>query len=99
MCFSSGKKAARIAADATLQSAEMQAQADRYNAQAAEYAMETSIAQDRAAKQAAEMLTKPQEQVEVYLGPEQSAEIDPDTQRRKTARSKFNITRSSGVAI
>lgn len=85
------KKASKRIAKATMEAANLQAQSDRWNAQAAQYAQETAVARDRAATQAAELLTKPPEQVDVQLGPDASAELDPQTGKRKTARAKFNM--------
>lgn len=94
------KKAAKKTAAATLEAANLTAQGDRWNAQAAQYARETMVAQDKAATQAAELLTRPQDQVEIQLGPDASAGLDPVTGKRKTARAQFNIARpQAGLQI
>lgn len=97
--FGSGKKAAKIAAKATMDSAEMQAKNDRLMAQAAQQSRETMIAQDAAAQKASELLSVPQEQVEVSLGPEDTAEIDPDTGRRKSTRSSYRSNLKASTAL
>jgi len=100
MC-GSGKKAAKRIAAATLQSAEMQAKNDRLQAQSAAQALETTIAQKRAADAAAETLSRPQEQVDVQLAADVApAEVDPSTGRRITTRSKFQSkTNGAGIRI
>lgn len=98
--FGSGKKAAEIQADATLQSAELQAASDREAARGSALTIQTQIAQERASDQAAELLNTPQEGPNVILSPEQDEpDIDPETNRRKTARSQFFNQRSSGLNI
>lgn len=88
--FGGGKKSAKIQADATLKSANMQAASDRENARAATLTMENMAAQSRAADEAAEKLARPQQEVSVLLAPEtETPEIDPETRRRRTARSSF----------
>ena len=88
--FGGGKKAARIQADATLKAANLQASSDRENARAATLTMENMAAQSRAADQAAEKLSRPQPEVSVLLAPDtETPEIDPETKRRRTARSSF----------
>ncbi len=78
-----------------MDSANMQAQTDRYAAQAAVQAQSNMIAQDRAAKAAAEMLSIPQEKVDVQLSTDPTpAEIDPATGRRKTSRTAFQSSPS-----
>jgi alanyl-tRNA synthetase len=85
-----GKKAAKIQAAATIKSAEMQAGSDRLTAQAAQSAQETMLAQTRASERASEILSVPQEKVDVQLATDATpSEIDPGTGRRKTARSPF----------
>lgn len=100
--FGSGTKAAKIQAQATMDSANMQANSDRLVAQAAQSSQETMLAQKRAADQAAELLSVPQEQVDVQLaGNSPAAQIDENTGRRKTARSPFMGAKpsTSGVRI
>jgi alanyl-tRNA synthetase len=99
--FGGGKKAAQIGADATLKAANMQAGNDRLLAQAAQQALETTLAQKRASDKAAELLSKPQELIDVQLAPDApAAEIDATTGRRKTTRSKFmSSTSGSGIHI
>jgi hypothetical protein len=95
------KKAAKIQAAATIQVATDTAANDRVIAQGAQQARETMIAQDTAAKQAAEVLSKPQGQVDVMLASDGAvAEIDPATGRRKTARSTYTAkSAKSGIVI
>lgn len=88
--FGSGKKAAKIQADATLKAANLQASSDRENARAATLTMENMAAQSRAADQAAEKLSRPMGEVNVLLAPEtETPELDPETKRRRTARTPF----------
>lgn len=97
--FGSGTKAAKIGADATLKAANMQAGADRVNVQGAQMALETTLAQKNAADKAAELLSKPQEQIDVQLAPDAPAtEIDATTGRRRTSRSRFQ-SRVTGSGI
>lgn len=85
-----GKKAARRQAEATLKAANMQASSDRENARAATLNMENMAAQSLAADRAAERLSRPQQEVSVLLAPEtETPEIDPETKRRRTARTPF----------
>jgi hypothetical protein len=100
--LSSGKKAARIQAKATTDSANMQAASDRVVAQGAQQSLETQLAQKLASDKAAETLSKPQGQIDVQLAPDANvAEVDPVTRRRKTTRSRFfrNNSPSSGISI
>lgn len=92
----SGKKQAA----ATMKSAEMQAASDREATRGNALTMQTQIAQSRASDQAAELLNKPQKGATVILSPEEDTpEIDPETGRRKTARSSFFSTPSTGINI
>jgi hypothetical protein len=99
--LSGGKKAAKRQAAATLKAAEMQAANDRLVAQAAQQSLETTLAQKNAADKAAELLSKPQEQIDVQLAPDApAAEIDVSTGRRRTTRSKFqSASTGSGIRI
>lgn len=100
MC-GSGKKAARKVAAATLKAAEMQAANDRLQAQGALQTLSTQIAQKRASEQAAESLSRPQQQIDVTLATDTPApELDPTTGRRKTVRSTFQSrTNGAGISI
>lgn len=96
----SGKKAAKRQAEATIKSANMQANSDRLNAQAAVQAQQTMLAQQRASTAAAELLSQPQEKIDVSLAPDSPpAEIDPDTGRRRTTRSSFTSKGRGGSGI
>lgn len=97
----SAKKAAKEQAAATLASANMQANSDRMAAQAAVSAQSNMLAQQRAAQAAAELLSTPQEKVDVQLATDPTpAEIDPDTGRRKSTRSPFQAKAgSAGINI
>lgn len=98
--FGGGKKAAKRQAEATLKAANMQAASDRETARAAVLTMSNLSAQARAADVAAEKLSRPQPDVDVLLAPEAEApEIDPLTNRRRTARSSFFSRPTSGIAI
>lgn len=92
-----GKKQAKAIRD----SAEMQAKNDRLAAQAAQQGLESTVAQDKAARIAAETLSRPAEKIDVQLAPSvPEAEIDPTTGRRRTVRSSFTSkTASSGIKI
>lgn len=97
--FNGGKKAAKIQAAATLEAANKQAANDALMSQAAQQGRETLVAQNAAAQKAAELLSKPQELVDVQLAPDAPAEIDPGTGRRKTVRQTYNVNRPSGSGI
>lgn len=95
-----GKKAAREQAKATLTAAKMQADSDSWATKAMQTSQETMIAQSRASSAAAELLSTPQEKVDVQLSTDPNpAEIDETTGRRKTTRTPFTAPRSSGVSI
>lgn len=96
-----GKKSAKIQADATIKSANMQANSDRMVAQAAVLSQQTMLAQQKAAEAASATLSVPQEKVDVQLATDTTpAEIDPGTGRRKTTRSPFmGAASSSGIRI
>jgi hypothetical protein len=88
--FGDGKKAAKEQAQATLTAANMQANSDRLVAQAAQQSQETMLAQTKAAEAASELLSTPQDQVDVNLAPDSHvAEIDPTTGKRRTTRSTY----------
>ena len=78
-----------------------QAKNDAFAAQAASQAQTTALEQQRAAAAASDLLSRPQEQAEVQLGEDTpAAEIDPNTGRRRTARSSFRSpVRTSGIQI
>jgi hypothetical protein len=101
MCFGGGKKAARIEAEATMAAANMQASSDRQMVQATQNTTETMLAQQVASQKAAELLDRPQQQVEVKLGSStEAATIDPTTNRRSTTRSRYTRAASkSGLSI
>lgn len=97
--FGGGGGSKRIA-EATLTSAEMTAASDREIARAATLAQQTQIAQRRAAEDADELLSKPQEKANVVLSaPQEAAEVDPFTKRRKTRRDQFFNSSNTGVQI
>lgn len=93
------KKAAKIQAEATLKSANMQAASDREVARANTLSIQSQLAQDRASDMAAELLSTPQESATVILSPEEDAlPVDEATGRRKSRRSQF-FSSTSGVQI
>ena len=97
---STARDAAQTQADATLKSANLQAAADRVTAQGAQEARETMIAQDLASKSASNLLSKPQDKLDVALAPDTpDATIDPNTGRRKTVRSSFMASPSSASGV
>lgn len=100
MCFGA-KKAAKIQAKAVMDSANMEAANLRLQAQSAAQQQQTILAQDKAATAAAELLDTPQGQVEVQLASNTTAplEVDAVTGRRRTPRSAFQSTSSSGISI
>ena len=98
--FNGGMKAAKLQAKATADSAALTANSDRVVAQGAQQAMETQLAQKIATDKAAEVLGKPQGQIDVQLAPEAAvAEIDQATGRLKTTRSTFTGKRAAGSGI
>jgi len=98
MCF--GNKAAKRQAKAMELSATRQATNDQYAAQAAAQAKTNTIAMEQAAARAAELLTQPQAKAEVALSEDvPAAEIDPETGRRRTTRSSFQMARKTGLNI
>lgn len=100
--FGSGKKDARAQAAATEKAAASQSRSDRLVAQSVQQSRETMLAQNKASQYAAELLSKPQEQIDVQLAPDDpAAEIDENTGRRRTTRSSFMSAAqsSSGIKI
>lgn len=99
--FGSGKKAAKIQAAATLQSAEQQAQSDRWAAKAAQQTQETLLAQNKMAQYATEILSKKTGTLDVQLAPEAPAtETDPKTGRRRNPRNRFGfVSGQSGISL
>lgn len=100
MGFIFGGGGGKRQAEATMKAAEMQAGADREAIRGNTLTMSTQIAQKRASDVAAELLSKPQEGANVILSPdEDAAEIDPESGRRKTVRSQFFNSSSTGLNI
>lgn len=98
MCFGNG--AAKRQAAAMEAQAKQQAVNDQYAAQASAQARENALKMDQASKAAAELLAQPVEKAEVSLSEDvPAAEIDPDTGRRRTTRSSFQVNRTSGINI
>ena len=98
MCF--GNKVAKRQARAMEAQANSAASNDAYSAQAATQAKESALRMDQAAKAAAELLAAPVERAEVALSEDTPvAEIDPNTGRRRTTRSSFQMNRTSGINI
>jgi len=98
--FGSGKKAAKIQAKATMDSANMQASADREVARSAVQTQETMIAQHVASKMASDILSKPQGQVDVQLSPDATnATVDPATGRKRNVRAQYRMKPSAGSGI
>lgn len=81
--------------------AEEQARNDREIARGAQLALEATKKQQKAAEDAAALLSRPTETVDVQVGeiaPEQTT--DPGTGRRRTPRSSFQINNpQSGLRI
>lgn len=98
MCF--GNKTAKRQAASMEAQAKAAATNDVYSAQAAAQAKTSAIAMDQAAKAAAELLAAPVERAEVSLSEDAPvAEIDPNTGRRRTTRSSFQMARTSGINL
>lgn len=98
MCF--GNKTAKKQARIMEQQAKAQAANDAFAAQAAAASRENAIRLEQASKAAADLLAAPVERAEVSLSEETPvAEIDPNTRRRRTARSSFQVPRVSGINI
>lgn len=98
MCF--GNKTAKRQARAMEKQAAQQAVNDQYAAQAAAQAKVNTIAMEQAATAAAELLARPVDQAQVSLAEEvPAAEIDPETNRRRTTRSSFQANRTSGINL
>jgi len=98
MCF--GNKAAKRQAKAMEAQAKQQAVNDQYAIQASTQARESSLRMEQASKAAAELLAQPVDKAEVSLAEETpAAEIDPNTGRRRTTRSSFQINRTSGINL
>ena len=104
MCFGLGLLSkitgSSKAAKATAKAAEKAAANDRLAAQAAQQAQEATIAQSRAAEQAAAVLSRPIEEVAVKVGEDGSNQVDPETGRRRTPRARFQMgSASSGSGL
>jgi hypothetical protein len=99
--FTGAKKAAKIQASATDKAATLQANNDKLAAQAAQSSVETTIAQDKAASAAADLLSTPMDQVDVLLGSntDSGTTVDKATGKRRTIRSKFNLPTAAGLNI
>lgn len=91
-----GKKQAK----AIRESAEAEAKAAREAARGAVMNTETLLAQDKAARQAEELLSRPQGQVEVDLeSVDASDTFDPATGKRKTKRASYSTASPTGIQI
>lgn len=98
MCF--GNKTAKRQARAMEAQAKQQAINDQYAAEAAANAKTNAIAMEQAANKAAELLARPVDKAEVALAEDvPAAEIDPETRRRRTTRSSFQINRAGTSGI
>lgn len=92
-----GGKAAKKQAKAIKETAKLEAAAAREAARGAQMATETMLAQDAASKKAAELLAKPQGEVQVELqSVDDEDSFDPVTGRRKTRRQAFSAGRAAG---
>lgn len=95
----SGKKQAK----AIKESAALEAASAREAARGSVMAQQTLLAQDRAARQAEELLSKPQGQVEVDLvSADKDGEntFDPATGKRKTKRQSYSsAAAATGIQI
>jgi hypothetical protein len=96
----SGTKGAKRQAAATLKAAADEAKNDRLVAQGAQQTQEAMMAQRKAAQDASELLSAPQDQIDVQLAPDTpDAEIDRKTGRRRTPRSSFMSSGAAGSGI
>jgi hypothetical protein len=81
-----GKKQAKAIEKAS----KAEAKAAREAARGAQLATETMLAQDRASRAAAELLKRPQGQIEVQLDTDGGGDtFDPATGKRRTTRSGY----------
>jgi len=98
MCF--GNKQAKRQAKAMEAQAKQQAVNDQYEVQASSQARENAINMEQAAKAAADLLAQPVDKAEVSLAEDTpAAEIDPNTGRRRTTRSSFQVARTAGINL
>lgn len=94
--FGSGKAQAAAIKD----SSELEAKQARENARSAQIATETLIAQDRAGKAAAAILTKPQGEVNVELASTDNGDtFDAATGKRRTRRSTYSAATPTSIQI
>lgn len=81
-----GKKQAK----AIKQAAELEAKAAREAARSSQMAQETMLAQYKAGEAAADLLNRPQEEVEVNLASRGGEDtFDPATGKRRTTRQRY----------
>ena len=98
--FGGANKAARRQAEATLKAAEMEAASNREMAKAAQQTQESMLAQNRASQAASELLSRPMAQADVRLNTQaETAQVDPNTRKRRTVRSTFQAPRRSGISL
>lgn len=93
-----GKKQAKAIKEAS----KLEAAAAREAARGSVMAQQTLLAQDKAARQAEELLSRPQGQVEVDLvSADNDGEntFDPATGRRKTKRASYSAARATSIQI
>lgn len=81
-----GKKQAK----AIKKASQLEAAAAREAARGAQLTQETMLAQDRASRAAADLLSRPQGEVEVDLLSRGDDEIDPATGRRRNTRQSYS---------
>lgn len=104
MCFGLGLlgkiTGANKMAKATRKVAEQEAYNEKLMAQAAQQSREQTIAQQKAAEDAAAVLARPVEDVSVQVGEVATNEVDANTGRRRTPRQSFQIERNqSGLRL
>jgi len=80
-------------------SARLAAEQSRLGAEATQNQLETNIAQQKAARDAQDLLKVPIETTDVAVGDPTSAVSDPVTGRKRSARSRFQVNAASGLAI
>jgi hypothetical protein len=94
--------ASKKQAQAITESSQQEAAAAREAARGDVLAQQTLLAQDRAAKSAEELLSRPTGEVDVSLQSDasNSASIDPSTGKRRTKRASYGTGGSpSGIQI
>lgn len=99
MCFGLDIFGTGKAAKNQAKALEEQARQERLLAQASQQNLENQIARQKAAEDARALLEKPMETTSVTVGEQEDAATVDETGRRRTNRSKFQVTRPSGAGL